>query len=87
MLISACPSRWLKHFLSLLYQQAERYRRLSLYLQPIPRDIHSEHESLLQAAIRRDADGAAAILSEHILLTFRSVQAIPAEQLNRKNPA
>ena len=86
-LISACPSRWLKHFLSLLYQQAERYRRLSLYLQPIPRDIHSEHESLLQAAIRRDADGAAAILSEHILLTFRSVQAIPAEQLNRKNPA
>lgn len=83
-LIAACPSRWLKYFLAILYQQAERYRRLSLYLQPIPRDIHSEHEALLRAAINRDADKAAEILSEHILLTFRSVQAIPADQLNEK---
>lgn len=81
-LISACPSRWLKHFLSILYQQAERYRRLALYLQPIPRDIHDEHEALLQAAIARDADRATAILSEHIQLTFRSVQSIPKERLN-----
>lgn len=81
-LIAACPSRWLKHFLSILYQQAERYRRLALYLQPIPRDIHSEHEALLHAAINRDAEKAADILSEHIQLTFRSVQAIPADRLN-----
>lgn len=85
-LIAACPSRWLKHFLSILYQQAERYRRLSLYLQPIPRDIHVEHEALLRAAIGRDADRAAAILAEHILLTFRSIEAIPAEQLSKKLP-
>ncbi len=83
-LISACPSRWLKHFLSILYQQAERYRRLSLYLQPIPRDIHVEHEALLHAAMARDADKAAAVLAEHIQLTFRSVQSIPKEQLNEK---
>ena len=48
-LISACPSRWIKHFLAILYHQAERYRRLSLYLQPIPRDVHAEHEALLQS--------------------------------------
>jgi DNA-binding GntR family transcriptional regulator len=83
-LIAACPSRWLKYFLSILYQQAERYRRLSLYLQPIPRDIHVEHEALLHAAISRDADKAADMLAEHIRLTFRSVQAIPPEQLNEK---
>lgn len=83
-LIAACPSRWLKHFLSILYQQAERYRRMSLYLQPIPRDIHIEHEALLHAAINREADKAAAILAEHIQLTFRSIQAIPADQLNEK---
>src|SRR5574343_789325 len=81
-LIAACPSRWLKHFLSILYQQAERYRRLSLYLQPIPRDIHQEHEALLQAAIARDAEKATAVLAEHIQLTFRSIQSIPKEQLN-----
>lgn len=83
-LIAACPSRWLKHFLAILYYQAERYRRLSLYLQPIPRDIHAEHEALLQAAINRDADKAAAILAEHIRMTFRSVEAIPVERLNEK---
>lgn len=81
-LISACPSRWIKHFLSILYQQAERYRRLSLSLRPIPRDVHAEHEALLQAAMERDADQAAAILGEHIMLTFRSIEAIPREQLN-----
>ena len=83
-LIAACPSRWLKHFLAILYQQAERYRRLSLYLQPIPRDIHSEHEALLQATMARDADKASAILADHIRLTFQSIQRIPQEQLNEK---
>ncbi len=86
-LISACPSRWLKHFLSILYQQAERYRRLSLYLQPIPRDIHQEHEALLRAAMTRNAEAATAILAEHIQLTFQSIQSIPKEQLNEKQAA
>ncbi|HNI82890.1 MAG TPA: GntR family transcriptional regulator, partial [Rhodocyclaceae bacterium] len=29
-LISACPSRWIRHFQTILYHQSERYRRLSL---------------------------------------------------------
>ena len=86
-LIAACPSRWIKHFLSILYHQAERYRRMSLYLQPIPRDIHVEHEALLQAAMSRDADKAAETLAEHILLTFRSIQLISDDQLNQKRQA
>lgn len=86
-LISACPSRWIKHFLSILYQQAERYRRLSMFLQPIPRDVHAEHEALLKAAMARDADKASAIMAEHIQLTFRSVEAIPSERLNEKRVA
>ena len=86
-LISACPSRWLKHFLSILYQQAERYRRLSLLLKPIPRDIHAEHEELMEAAMKRDAERATAILADHIQLTFRSVQALPSDQLHEKQAA
>ncbi|MBX3680896.1 MAG: GntR family transcriptional regulator, partial [Rhodocyclaceae bacterium] len=43
-LISASPSRWLRHFQTILYRQSERYRRLSLFNQPIPRDVHAEHE-------------------------------------------
>ncbi len=86
-LISACPSRWIKHFLSILYHQAERYRRLSLYLQPIPRDVHAEHEELFNATLARDADRATAAMAEHILLTFRAVQIIPPENLNQKKAA
>jgi DNA-binding GntR family transcriptional regulator len=81
-LIAACPSIWIKRFLAILYYQAERYRRLSLFLQPIPRDIHAEHEALLQAALARDAEKAVAVMGEHIQLTFRSIQSIPKEQLN-----
>jgi len=81
-LISACPSRWIKHFLSILYHQAERYRRLSLALRPIPRDVHAEHQELLDATLARDAERATAAMSEHILMTFRSVQFIQPEALN-----
>ncbi|HNE17521.1 MAG TPA: GntR family transcriptional regulator, partial [Rhodocyclaceae bacterium] len=38
-LISACPSRWIRHFQTILYHQSERYRRLSLFRNPIPRDV------------------------------------------------
>lgn len=85
-LISACPSRWIKHFLAILYHQAERYRRLSLYLQPIPRDVHGEHEALFKATMARDKEKASVIMAEHILTTLRSIQIIPAELLNKKSP-
>lgn len=80
-LIAACPSRWVKHFLTILYYQAERYRRLSLYHRPIPRDIHAEHEALLKSTLARDADTAAAILADHIGLTLRSIEQLPPEFL------
>lgn len=80
-LIAACPSRWIKHFLSILYHQAERYRRLSLYHKPIPRDVHAEHEALFKAAMARHADEASAIMADHILLTFQSLQHLPEEAL------
>jgi DNA-binding GntR family transcriptional regulator len=60
---------------------------MSLYLAPIPRDVHVEHEALLQAAIGRDPERATTLLAEHILLTFRAIEAIPTEQLNNKLPA
>ncbi len=82
-LISACPSRWIKHFISILYHQAERYRRLSLYLHPIPRDVHAEHQGIFDATMARDADKACSVMTEHILSTFRSLQALP-EMLEEK---
>ncbi|MCC4118800.1 FCD domain-containing protein, partial [Aromatoleum toluclasticum] len=57
-LIAACPSRWIHHFQHILYQQSERYRRISLFRQPIPRDIHAEHQALVDATLARDATRA-----------------------------
>lgn len=81
-LIGACPSRWLKHFLSILHHQAERYRRLSLQQKDLPRDIHGEHTALFKAALARDADLACAILDQHIRFTFESVRRLPSAALN-----
>ncbi len=78
-LIAACPSRWIKHFLAILYHQAERYRRIALYHQPIPRDVHSEHEDLLKATMDRNVNLATAILAEHIELTFQAFSKLVKE--------
>jgi DNA-binding GntR family transcriptional regulator len=78
-LIAACPSRWIKHFLAILYHQAERYRRIALYNRPIPRDVHREHEDLLRATMDRNVDLATAILAEHIELTFQAFNKLVKE--------
>ncbi|AYH43774.1 FCD domain-containing protein [Azoarcus sp. DN11] len=78
-LIAACPSRWIRHFQHILYQQSERYRRISLFRQPIPRDIHAEHQALVDATLARDATRATSILSEHILRTLDAVKQMPQD--------
>lgn len=78
-LISACPSRWILHFQGILYKQSERYRRLSITHQPIPRDVHAEHQILYEAAIARDVARAKSALSEHILRTLDGIKRLPAD--------
>ncbi|SHI29229.1 FCD domain-containing protein [Pollutimonas bauzanensis] len=74
MLIAACPSRWILRFQQVLYQQSERYRRLSMLRRPISRDVHAEHQALFQATLDRDTVRAVSILSEHILRTLDAVK-------------
>ena len=81
-LISACPSRWVRHFQNILYLQSERYRRLSLFRQPISRDVHAEHQAIVDAALARNAQEATRILTEHILRTLEAVRKLPANLLS-----
>lgn len=81
-LISACPSRWIQHFQQILYRQSERYRRLSLFRNPIPRDVHAEHQLLCDATVARDSEAACKVLTEHILRTLDAVRHMPTEFLN-----
>lgn len=66
-LIAACNSRWLLHFQTVLYDQSQRYRMLSLTDKAIPRDEqHQEHKRIMEATLARDADRAAELLRQHI---------------------
>lgn len=80
-LIAACPSRWILDFQQILYQQSERYRRLSLFKRPIPRDVHAEHLAIYEAALQRDAERAGRILGEHVLRTLDAVRQLAPEAL------
>lgn len=75
-LIAACPSRWTRQFLGVLYQQSERYRRISVLNRPVPRDVHEEHEEIFEATIARDSKRATKLLAGHIQRTLKSIQAL-----------
>lgn len=79
-LIAACPSGWIRHFLGILYQQSERYRRLVLFDHTLPRDVHAEHIGLCDAVVARDADRAAALLEQHIAMTLQVIRFLPPER-------
>jgi GntR family carbon starvation induced transcriptional regulator len=78
-LIGACPSRWLRYMIGLLYRQAERYRYLTIVHSPRPRTVHGEHAEIFEAALARDQDRAAAALERHIHAGFSAVESLHNE--------
>ena len=74
-LAAACDNAWLLRMRATLYEQTERYRRLSLPLGTEPRDVPTEHKAIFDAAIARDADRACAALEEHLRLTAAILKA------------
>ena len=77
-LVSACDSAWLLHFIRLLYDQSERYRRFSTLHATVPRDTAAEHRELVEATLGRNADRAERLLREHLEHTAEVVTAISA---------
>lgn len=72
-LISACSSRWLQRFYSILYDQHKRYRTLSIAALGKPaipkRDLHQEHQRIYDAALARDVETACQETEQHIRRT------------------
>ncbi|AIT81830.1 hypothetical protein JI59_19745 (plasmid) [Novosphingobium pentaromativorans US6-1] len=64
-LIAACPSNWLLRFRSLLFDQAQRYRTLSIRKSPSPGRI-DEHRQLMEAVLERNTERACEIIESHI---------------------
>ena len=80
-LIAACPSKWLRHFRSILYHQSERYRRLSLIDRTIPRDVHAEHKAIMEAVLARDAERATRLTEDHMDRTLTVMTRIAGDRL------
>ena len=64
--MAGCGSPWLLRLHGQLYDQSERYRRLSVSLAPRRRNIGGEHQKILDAALARDADKAVRLLAAHL---------------------
>jgi GntR family transcriptional regulator, carbon starvation induced regulator len=65
-LYSACGSPWLLRFCELLIEHGERYRRAYIAYPRVAPSITAEHQDILDKALARDEDGAAAALRDHI---------------------
>lgn len=70
-LVAACDSPWLLRLREILYVQSERYRRLSVPLDRVGRDLNAEHKEIADAALARDAARATAAIRDHLQKTTR----------------
>lgn len=69
-LISAAPSQRIRDFLSLTYQQYERYSHMFLAVAEEfykDRDADAEHAAILDAVLARDDNKAAELIEEHLM--------------------
>lgn len=74
-LIAACSMPLLQRFGSTLHDLSDRYRRLFLQGQPVDAAVAHEHAAICDAALRRDAAAACALLRQHIERTGHNVRA------------
>jgi DNA-binding GntR family transcriptional regulator len=74
-LISSCGSRWLSAYCESLFDQADRYRYLSVRALE-HRDFVGEHRSIMEATLARDTDLAVRLLNEHVRHTAHLVMSL-----------
>jgi DNA-binding GntR family transcriptional regulator len=77
-LVSGSGSVWLGRIRDQLYSQSERYRRLSVPLRTVDRDVDGEHRAIMEAMIARDADRACTLMEEHLWRTAEILMNSPA---------
>lgn len=70
-LVAGCDSPWLLRLRGILYIQSERYRRLSVPLADVARDLNREHRDIMEAALARDTRRARTLMTQHIEMTTR----------------
>lgn len=59
-------SRWLLDFQSMLWENSQRYQRISTGLRGTPQDRVAEHRAIADACRAGDAEGAARLVGQHL---------------------
>ena len=72
-LVSACDSPCRLRLRASLYDQSERYRRLSVPASARERDLQAEHEALMNAALARQPEEAIRLIDDHLWMTAARV--------------
>ena len=66
-LVGACPNKVKMRIRSSLYDQSERYRRLSVPARgDTNRDTLAEHRAIAEAVLARDLPNATALMADHL---------------------
>jgi GntR family carbon starvation induced transcriptional regulator len=72
-LVSACTSRRLLVYREQLYEESDRYRRISARQGSGGRDVVGEHKAIVAAIMARDTVQAPRLMQDHLLATMRLV--------------
>jgi GntR family transcriptional regulator, carbon starvation induced regulator len=81
-LYAACGSIWLTRYCDQLRDQTERYRRIWFRHFRTTRDVLDEHRQIMDAAIRRDSDGATYLIKKHLSQTADALLKLMAQAAN-----
>lgn len=74
-LVSACGSKWLIRLRSTLHYHSERYRMITLAEASVERDVHDEHEAIVEAVLARKTLRACRLTELHLQRTTDLVRA------------
>lgn len=69
-LVAPCGSAWLLRFIEQLHDQFDRYRRLAPEAPEVRRVLDAQHGELVALALERDAQGARALMDDHIQRSY-----------------
>jgi DNA-binding GntR family transcriptional regulator len=74
-LVSACGSKWLIRLHGMLHYHSERYRMISLTEASVEREVHDEHEAIVEAVLGRKTLRACRLIELHLQRTTEAVRA------------
>ena len=90
-LVAGCGSPWLMRLYEQMVDQTERYRMIRLRhlskRKPVARDIHAEHQALMEAVLDRNLDKSIALMKAHLQATVEATATSLPEDRTGNQPA